>query len=60
MSNYTRSHNDLLVGDFVIKTSGLASLITVMNNSGYAVNVVPINDERVRVIVTEAKGGFYE
>lgn len=58
MSTYTNS--DLLKGDMVIKSTGLADLIKVMSASGFAVNVIPVNDERVRVIITEAKGGFYE
>ena len=55
MSNYTRAHNDLLVGDFVIKTSGLASLITVMNNSGYAAQIRELI-ENVQRMVLENSG----
>ena len=63
MSNYTRATSDLLMGDFKIKPTGLPDLIRVMNDSGYAVNIVPDSDrydEWLRIIITEAKGSFYE
>ena len=63
MSNYTRATSDLLVGDFKIKPTGVGDLIRVLNDSGYAVNVVPDRDryeEWLRCIITESKGSFYD
>ena len=63
MSNYTKATNDLLMGDFTVKPTGLSDLIRVLTHSGYAVNVVPDGDrynEWYRIIVTEAKGNFYK
>ena len=48
---------EVLKGDFSLKRDKLNEFVDIMRLSGYAVNIVPENEERVRVIIT--KGSFY-
>ena len=54
--------NDFLKGDMVIRRSGLDTLISIMQASGYAVTTVPISTdpEYVRIVITNAKSGYYK
>ena len=49
---------EILKGDLSLRRDKLNEFIDIMRLSGYAVNVVPENEERVRVIIT--KGNFYD
>lgn len=54
--------SSLIKGDMLLKRNAIDPLIEIMQRNGYAVNVIPVKSdfELVRVIITEAKGGFYD